>query len=330
MQDEVVAKAAQVQTAWYVALLILIMILAGCLGGVVNFFQAKSDDPARADLRHSLVVGVAAAFLVPLFLQMISSTILSTGAANPLELFIFAGFCIVAAISSKAFISSLSERILKDVKEAKSASQKAEAAAADAQGTALEAKGTANSAENKVGFALASPGGAPAAFSQGAGTGTRAGTGTGGASPEDTIEQLMEEYNHIRETQKPSPARTDAMTRVIRQMSGVAPSLQEFDASALKETANRGRRLAAYASLYAMPDFQLLPELVESVAGIKDEPFAQYWGILSIGKVIGGRDKSQVPAQVVEQLRQLSVSLSAGTDRKHELSRVLKQLGVES
>jgi DNA-binding MarR family transcriptional regulator len=72
-----------------------------------------------------MVIGIAASFLVPLFLQMISSDLLQRGASDHLALFVFAGFCLIAAISSKAFIRTLSEQVLKEVRAAKAEAQEA-------------------------------------------------------------------------------------------------------------------------------------------------------------------------------------------------------------
>lgn len=56
--------------------------------------------------------GIAASFAVPLFLNMISSSLVADSKTDPLKLHVIAGFCIIAAISSKAFIESLSKRLL--------------------------------------------------------------------------------------------------------------------------------------------------------------------------------------------------------------------------
>jgi len=60
---------------------------------------------------------------------MISSNLLDAVAsapkpADPIKSFVFAGFCLVASISSTAFIRTLSDRILKEVKEAKREARK--------------------------------------------------------------------------------------------------------------------------------------------------------------------------------------------------------------
>ncbi|HEX8197416.1 MAG TPA: YEATS-associated helix-containing protein [Pyrinomonadaceae bacterium] len=111
--------------AQYILILIAIMLASGSLGGLVNYYLTRLENPSQLSLRESLVVGIAASFLVPLFLQMGSSNLLQEGVSKPLELFVFAGFCLIAAISSKAFIRTISEKILRDLRDAKNKSNAA-------------------------------------------------------------------------------------------------------------------------------------------------------------------------------------------------------------
>lgn len=101
------------------------MLLTGLVGGLLNYLRTRTDDAQSANLWQSVLGGVIAAFLVPLFLNMISSSLLDairgTGsdAADPSKLFIFAGFCLLAAVSSRSFIATLSDRLLKETKAAR-------------------------------------------------------------------------------------------------------------------------------------------------------------------------------------------------------------------
>jgi hypothetical protein len=106
-----------------------IMLGAGVFGGVVNYYLAKPDEVPRPDLRRSVVVGIAASFLVPLFLNMISSDLMDqirNGDAS--KAFVLVGFCLIAAISSAAFIRTLSDRVLDQAKKAAAAAERATAA----------------------------------------------------------------------------------------------------------------------------------------------------------------------------------------------------------
>ncbi len=101
------------------------MLLTGLLGGSWNYLRGRKEDAETASMWQSLAGGVIASLMVPLFLNMISSDLLDKiiGAAgnngDPSKLLVFAGFCLVAAVSSKAFISTLSDRILSEAKAAR-------------------------------------------------------------------------------------------------------------------------------------------------------------------------------------------------------------------
>jgi hypothetical protein len=125
-------------------LVVPVMLVAGALGGLVNKFLLNPvEERALSSLQHMLV-GIAAAFTVPVLLNMISSTLIENvkggldQAPGLNSLLILAGFCLLAAISSRAFIRSLSDRILKDhvLREVTEASR-----------TAKEAKAVAENAE---------------------------------------------------------------------------------------------------------------------------------------------------------------------------------------
>lgn len=118
-----------------------IMLTSGILGGYTNYLVVKEDlskDMDNSDnlktinrnlWKKSLYLGVSAALLVPLFLTTISSSILDFNSTYPLKnYFIFGGFCLLAAISSKRFIEDVYSRIIKAENEAKAANAKAEEA----------------------------------------------------------------------------------------------------------------------------------------------------------------------------------------------------------
>lgn len=124
-----------------------IMTAAGLLGGWLNYVESEKEDGAATgqedrgkekgekqseeergkgtSILQSLLAGLVASFMVPLFLNMISSGLLdsirgkeSTG-GDPMKLFVLAGFCLVAAVYSKTFISNLSARMLNQLKSTK-------------------------------------------------------------------------------------------------------------------------------------------------------------------------------------------------------------------
>ncbi len=141
--------------ATFLPIIISVMVAAGTLGGSVNYFLTRKADP-ESSFKKSIVVGIAAAFLVPLFLNMISSNLIEAIRGNPStapdlsKILVFAGFCLIAAISSKAFIKTLSERILKDVEEAKRGVEEAKKEIKETKKEAEEAKNVALSAQEKA------------------------------------------------------------------------------------------------------------------------------------------------------------------------------------
>jgi hypothetical protein len=123
----------------FLGVVVGVMIVAGSLGGLVNYFQAQKDDPESSSFWKSTTLGIAASLLVPLFLNMISSNLLDSirtgGSDTPdfLRVLVFFGFCLVAAISSTAFIKTLSDRVLKEAKEAKDVARQADEKASEAK-----------------------------------------------------------------------------------------------------------------------------------------------------------------------------------------------------
>lgn len=102
--------------------IIYITVFAGIFGGTVNYFQLYSKDySGLMNYAKCVVLGLGAAFLVPLFLQMISSQLVDhviVPTKDTLDSgFIFLGFCMIAAIFSKRFIETIGEKILKRVEE---------------------------------------------------------------------------------------------------------------------------------------------------------------------------------------------------------------------
>ena len=102
-----------------------VMLLSGALGGLVNGFLSEAPETARLAWWKHVVIGITAAFMVPLFLAMISADLIDKirgtagQAGNPVLLLNLAGFCLVAAVSSRAFIGSLTERLMREVRDAR-------------------------------------------------------------------------------------------------------------------------------------------------------------------------------------------------------------------
>src|SRR5262249_22124235 len=93
-------------------LVVFVMLGFGALGGLVNYCLPTADDKPTT-LRRSVVVGIGASFLVPLFLNMIWGVFLTGSRRDGLKLLVFAGFCLVEVISARQFITSLTKKVIK-------------------------------------------------------------------------------------------------------------------------------------------------------------------------------------------------------------------------
>lgn len=97
----------------HMLLILLILVVAGILGGAANYFLA--DRHAEAGRREWLrypVLGVVAALTVPLFLNMISSTLLEGARTKPVDFFAFGGFCLLYVIASRRLMENMVQRLM--------------------------------------------------------------------------------------------------------------------------------------------------------------------------------------------------------------------------
>jgi hypothetical protein len=117
-------------------------ILVACVMGIFGILGSycrkiwEKDETERARSKV-MFPGVAAAFVVPLFLSVGDSGIFKDALAGGTDfwhnLFVIAGFCILAGVSAPTFINALAQRALRIAEEAKE-----------------EAKTRSESVENKV------------------------------------------------------------------------------------------------------------------------------------------------------------------------------------
>jgi len=123
--------------------LLSVLLLAGVLGGAMGYYLEQPIQTSTLEgegitrkkavkLFPYLVLGVGASLMVPLFLNMISSTLVSEalspreGGQAELKLLVITGFALIAAVSSRRFITSLTDKVIRDVQEAKELAQEAE------------------------------------------------------------------------------------------------------------------------------------------------------------------------------------------------------------
>ena len=97
----------------------LTILIAGGLGGVAAFLTTSktASTQVRFGLTGFAMVGIIAAFTVPLFLSLLQSNILNEvkNGENSEAYLIFGGFCILAGFSAKAFLSTLSDRVINEL-----------------------------------------------------------------------------------------------------------------------------------------------------------------------------------------------------------------------
>ncbi len=113
--------------------LLAILFLCGVIGGVVGYLDEMTAGQNKGWplFWRYLLLGVAASFIVPLFLNTISSTLVTDALTSKfpeasVKLLVIAGFCLVASISSRRFIDRISEKLLQEVSEARQIAENAD------------------------------------------------------------------------------------------------------------------------------------------------------------------------------------------------------------
>lgn len=107
------------------------IFISGILGGLINSFLYDSSIDRPLLWWQHILIGIGAAFIVPMFLSSISSGLISeindgeTTSVTLSKLLTLAGFCLLAAISSRAFIRSMIDRLMRDVAVAKEEAKEA-------------------------------------------------------------------------------------------------------------------------------------------------------------------------------------------------------------
>lgn len=120
-------------TGGNVLLVLFIMLSCGGLGGFAAWLLSPGLEDQDKGIRYKafgyIAVGMIASILVPLFLSMAQSELIKEqgGFKNLADAFIFAGFCIVAGFSARAFMTTISEKVLNEMqRKVQDADQRAE------------------------------------------------------------------------------------------------------------------------------------------------------------------------------------------------------------
>jgi hypothetical protein len=100
------------------------MVASGAFGGFLNYLHnfdtTENEKKNKLGKYKYIFLGIGAAFLVPVFLKMIASDLIKPDPKNfdNICYLIFAGFCLIAAIFSKRFITTIGEKILEKAEKA--------------------------------------------------------------------------------------------------------------------------------------------------------------------------------------------------------------------
>lgn len=104
----------------YMLIVLLIMIAAGVLGGVANYFLSdRQHDSKSRDWAKYPILGVIAALTVPLFLNMISSNLLEAARTRPVDFFVFAGFCLIYVVASRRVFENAANKLMNQMDQMK-------------------------------------------------------------------------------------------------------------------------------------------------------------------------------------------------------------------
>ncbi len=98
----------------HILILAAVMMIAGVFGGLINYYQMNQETNDPATLPRCIVIGIGAAFLVPVILDLVNSDLLLEIQGDPSRLLIYTGFCLIASVASRVVIVNMSERILRE------------------------------------------------------------------------------------------------------------------------------------------------------------------------------------------------------------------------
>lgn len=103
----------------HVIILVLVMLFAGVFGGLVNFYLLNQNNKDTIALARALVVGVSAAFLVPVALDLLGSDIVSQSKEDASKLLIYTGICLIASVASRLVATNAMDRTMLAAETAK-------------------------------------------------------------------------------------------------------------------------------------------------------------------------------------------------------------------
>lgn len=96
--------------------ILAVLLTSGLFGGIVNFLNGEAASRRAVDFFRNVCVAIAASMLVPLFLHTISSDLVEETSRSPDGYFVLLGFCLAAALCSNRFISSMTSKLLDEIR----------------------------------------------------------------------------------------------------------------------------------------------------------------------------------------------------------------------
>lgn len=92
-----------------------VMLSAGVLGGLANYYLSERYARGGQEKIKYIVLGVVAALVVPLLLNMLSSNLIAMARANPYDMFVFAGVCLVFVVLTRRWFENLAQKLINKV-----------------------------------------------------------------------------------------------------------------------------------------------------------------------------------------------------------------------
>lgn len=110
----------------HIFILAAIMLVSGIFGGLINYYQMNQNTSDSGSLPRCIVIGIGAAFLVPVVLDFVNSDLILEIQGDPSRLLIYTGFCLISAIAARVVIVNTSDRILREATLARAQSDAAQ------------------------------------------------------------------------------------------------------------------------------------------------------------------------------------------------------------
>jgi hypothetical protein len=148
------------------------------------------------------------------------------------------------------------------------------------------------------------------------------------SDPRMRLAELAAEYDALRK--RPKGARRSAeMTRLVGKMMSSAARAHAFDVPTALRSDDPGVRLTGYSWLVVRPDPQYVGELIDVLTGHEESKFNQYWAIRALNTLVEENDPEVVTPSRRAQLKEFTESQPPASDRRYELTRALKALGLD-